>query len=174
MCEPEPKAKTPENEPTPEPACPQAETEHAVQALQDPPNGQTDLSADWQEKLMESSISRGRIGPKVLQWEIRFPRLYLLVVVLNMLDLMVTKIAIDQKGLDEANVLAKSVLVTFGFSGFILYKFVLTGLVIMLTEMISRRKPRWAFKLIVFGCIAMGLVVLWGVLHVTVVTAFPT
>ena len=151
MCEPEPETKTTESGTSPE-------TEHDVQTLQ--------------EKLKESSTTA--IGPKVLQWDIRFPRLYLLFVVLNMLDLMVTKIAIDQKGMDEANVLAKIVLVTFGFSGFILYKFVLTGLVITLTEMISRRKPRWAFGLVIFGCIAMGLVVLWGVLHVTVVTAFPT
>ena len=125
------------------------------------------------EKKLRTSLTTN-IGSKVLRWEIRFPGLYLLFVILNMLDLMITKIAINQKGLDEANVLAKSVLVTFGFSGFILYKLVLTGLVITLTEMISRKKPRWAFKLILFGCIAMGLVVLWGVLHVTLVTALPT
>lgn len=141
---------------------PETENEHTADPL--------DVA---EKKLRESSIRRSGKS-KVLQWEIRFPGLYLLFVVLNMLDLMVTKIAINQKGLDEANVLAKSVLVAFGFLGLTLYMLALTGLVIMLTEIISRKKPQWAFKLILFGCIAMGLVVLWDVLHVTMVTPLPT
>ena len=118
---------------------------------------------ELQEQLVKSTETT--VGPRVFHLEIRYPRLYLLFVALNLLDLLITKAAINEMGRDEANVLAKSVLVRFGFGGFVLYKLFLTGLVVTLAEIISRTRPRWAFGLIAFGCLAMGLVVLWGAWH---------
>ena len=102
------------------------------------------------------------VGPRMLHWNVRFPGLYLLFILLNLLDLTITKIAIDHLGMNEANVLAKNVLVSHGFGGFLLYKLFLTVLVIVLAEIIARTRPGWALGLIIFGCMAIGAIVAWG------------
>ena len=104
-------------------------------------------------------------GPRMLHLHIRYPGLYLLFIAVNLLDLVITRVAIDQFGMNEANALAKGILVRLGFAGFALYKVFMTGLVIVLAEIISRTKPRWAFWIVVCGCLAIGAVVVWGAGH---------
>lgn len=141
-----------EPEPKTQPESP-AESEHA----------HDDRLAEIERQLTERKTAA--VGPKALHWEVRFPGLYLVFVALNLADLLITRIAVNQTGSDEANRLAKQVLVRFGFVGLLVYKVALTTLVIALTEVIARNKPRWGFRLIVFGCIAFGFVVLVHILN---------
>lgn len=117
------------------------------------------------EALRQSS--KGTVGPKMLHWDIRYPGLYLAFITLNLLDLLITKTVIDHRGMDEANFLAKGFLLHFGFMGFVLYKLSLTGLVVLLAEVIARKRPVWAMGLIIFGCVAIGSVVVWGAAHLS-------
>ncbi len=116
--------------------------------------------------------SREATAPRMLQWEIRYPRMDLLFVLLNMMDLFVTRMGMDKKGMVEANLLPKWFLLQFGFGGFMAYKIVLTILVIVLAEVISRKRPRWAFGVMVFGCLFIGAVVVWGAVQLFSLTMF--
>jgi hypothetical protein len=128
------------------------------------PAGEPPPSVDAMgEKLRESS--KGALGPKMLHWDIRFPRLYLLFIFVNLVDLLATRVGMDQKGMVEVNVVARWFLLNLGFASFVLYKLVLTVLVIFLAEKIGNKKPRWAFALLVFGCLAIGVVALWTLIH---------
>ena len=149
MSEPGKEASAPE--PTPVEKDPSGQTGSQVEALG--------------EELRKST--KVEMGPRMLQWDIRYPGLYLAFITLNLLDLLITKMAIDQRGMDEANILAKGFLLHFGFPGFVIYKLFLTGMVIVLVEVISRKRPLWALALIVFGCAAIGSVVAWGGVHAT-------
>ena len=164
MSESEPEMGTSENVPEQE----EPTGEEGPEAVgQDEPAGaepavsESELRAQKVQQDYAGS-AKTTVGPRVFHLEIRTPRLYLLFVALNLLDLLITRAAINNVGADEGNRLAKSVLVRFGFGGLALYKLALTGMVITLAEIVSRTRPRWALTLMVFGSITMGLVVLWG------------
>ena len=114
---------------------------------------------------LRADTRRRKLTGGILQWDIRFPRLYILYILLNLLDLMITRLAINNMGMVEANFLARGVLLNFGFAGFLLYKLLLTAIVIVLAEIIARKRPRCALAIIVFGCVAVGAVVAWGAAH---------
>lgn len=134
------------------------------------PSRQASPPAELDEKLarIEREIGERRrdaAQPRVLHIHLRYPGLYLLFILVNILDLVVTRIALDQFGMNEANIAAKGILIRFGFVGFTLYKLFLTGLVVALAEIISRTKPRWAFLLIFLGSVAVGMVVVLSLGH---------
>lgn len=121
--------------------------------------------AERRARELLSSRSKPTVGPAVLQWEIKFPRLYLLFIALNIMDLLVTVAVMNQAGMIEANPWARLILFHFGLRGFLLYKLALTTMVIVLAEIIARHRPRTAMALMVFGCTALGMVVLYGGMH---------
>ena len=134
------------------------------------PDPNVNASGKLDEKLarIERDLEERRrdaIQRRMLHIHLRYPGLYLLFILVNLLDLIVTRIALDQFGLNEANIAAKGMLIRFGFVGFTLYKLFLTGLVITLAEIISRTKPRWAFLLIFLGSVAVGMVVMLSLGH---------
>ena len=129
-----------------------------------PPPAELDEKLARIERDLEER-RRDAAKPRMLHIHLRYPGLYLLFILVNLLDLVLTRIALDQFGMNEANVAAKGMLIRFGFVGFTLYKFFLTGLVITLAEIISRTKPRWAFLLILLGSVAVGMVVMLSAGH---------
>ena len=127
---------------------------------QSPAEDEARQAQELSERLRESGHTT--VGPRTLHLEIHHPRLYLLFVALNIMDLIITRLAINYVGADEVNVLGKSILIRFGFGGLAIFKVVMTTMAIVLAEIISRTRPHAAFGLMIFGSIAMGLVVLAG------------
>ncbi len=77
----------------------------------------------------------------------RYPFLYMWFVVVSSLDIMLTWLVLDQHGGYEVNPLAALVIEYWGLPGAIGFKFSLTLFVIIICEVIGRRRDRTARRL---------------------------
>jgi hypothetical protein len=102
------------------------------------------------------------VGPGVLRVEIHHPKLYLLFITLNLADLVLTLIVMNYLGMREVHPAARWILLNFQTWGLAAYKLGLTGLVIVLAELVHRQRPRLSMGLMVFGSLLMTLVVAWS------------
>ena len=93
----------------------------------------------------------------VLLRKLRFPTEYGLFVVVNLLDLFITMLFIRYGG-GEANPAARWIMLSFGKTGFVVYKIVLMLVVIGLCEVVARKRIVMARLLIWFGIVAITFV----------------
>jgi hypothetical protein len=95
-----------------------------------------------------------------LRKQVRYPNLYVWLVLVAALDAMLTYVILYLGG-REANPLANSVMSAWGFAGMVVYKFVLIALTIVLCEVIGRRDDTWGKLLGVIGivltCVPVGI-----------------
>ena len=82
----------------------------------------------------------------------RFPSAYLWLVFLSSLDIMLTWVILSLKG-QELNPIANAVIQHSGLTGMIIFKYSLTIFVIIMCEIIGRKKNRTAKMLITFGVV---------------------
>ena len=88
----------------------------------------------------------------------------LLLVVLSLGDLIVTYILLWQGGrYYEANPIARLIFERWNIAGMTLFKFGVIGFVILLGEIIERRRPGVGKAIIGFGCVAATAVIVHGI-----------
>jgi len=97
----------------------------------------------------------------VLLRKLQFPTEYGLFVVVNLLDLFITMLFIRYGG-GEANPAARWIMLSFGKTGFVVYKVVLMLVVIGLCEAVAQRRKAMARALIWFGIVALTAVAVSG------------
>ena len=103
-------------------------------------------------------MSKSKPGQQgVLLRKMQFPTEYGLFVVVNLLDLFITMLFI-RFGAREANPAAEWILLSFGKTGFIVYKVVLMLVVIGLCEVVAQKRKTMARALIWFGIVAVAFV----------------
>ncbi len=83
-------------------------------------------------------------------------------VALSILDLVLTFALLTLGGFREANQLANYFLARWGITGLIAFKIVFVITITIISQFIATRQITTARYLLVFGCIAMGGVVLYS------------
>ncbi|HYT90137.1 MAG TPA: DUF5658 family protein [Gemmataceae bacterium] len=94
----------------------------------------------------------------------RHPNLAILFVLLNCADLALTchLLRVGCGAIYEANWLAGAVLARYGLVGLAIFKALIVLFAATLVGIIAARRPRAARGLAVFGCLAVGIVVLYS------------
>lgn len=83
-------------------------------------------------------------------------------ILVNVLDIFMTYVLIRLGGV-EANPVARFFLDRWGFNGIIWFKLAMVAFVAVLAQIIARRKPRAAQRLLLFGTLIVGAVVCYSV-----------
>lgn len=83
-------------------------------------------------------------------------------ILVNVLDILVTYVLIRFGGV-EANPVARFFLVRWGFNGIIWFKLAMVAFVTVLAQIVARRNPGAAQRLLLFGTIVVGAVVCYGI-----------
>jgi hypothetical protein len=95
---------------------------------------------------------------KILTQKVTLAQEYLGFLLLNLTDLFMTGFILAHQG-QEANKTANWVLSNFGQSGFVVYKFLLTTVVVLACEGIATKNIRKAKAVVLFGCLILTFVV---------------
>jgi hypothetical protein len=88
-----------------------------------------------------------------------YPNLYTWLLFVSALDVMLTWVVLYYGG-REANAIADAVIQHLGLPGIVLFKFALVLLVIIICEIVGRRRPRTGQKLAAAGIIITTVPVL--------------
>ena len=88
----------------------------------------------------------------------------LLLVVLSICDLLMTYVLLRKGGhFYEANPIARWIFERWNIAGMTAFKFGLVAFIVILCEIIERRRPRVGRAIMLLGCIAALLVIVQGV-----------
>jgi hypothetical protein len=83
---------------------------------------------------------------------------------LSLTDLVFTWVLIRHGGgrVQEGNPIASAWLMQFGWNGLAIFKLILMAVVVVIVALLSRNHPRTGLAVVLFGCLAVGLVVLYS------------
>ncbi len=106
-----------------------------------------DSCMDWQPSAY-STASNANASPRKARvlHGLRFPSLYAAIIAAGSLDVWLTGILLAFGG-QEANPLADAVLQAFGFTGMVIFKYLVVGLVILACEFVADHDERKARNL---------------------------
>jgi hypothetical protein len=93
---------------------------------------------------------------------VKYAQEYLGFVLLNLFDLFLTGYIFRFDGM-EKNGAAQAVIDKFGYLGFVVYKFALVTIVVLVCEAIAAKNERLAKGIILFGCCVYTAVVLYEI-----------
>src|SRR5262245_36528876 len=105
-----------------------------------------------------------REGPLVTKGVLPHPGKQLLFILLSLADLALTGWLLGRPGAEvyEANPVARWWLAHYGWPGFAGFKAAVVGLVIALSAVIARSRPRAAGRVLGLGCAGLAAVVLYS------------
>ncbi len=90
--------------------------------------------------------------------------LALLFVLLNVIDVVITYLGMASGHLTEVNPIAGFFIDHWGLKGMLWFKFLVVAFVMTLVKIISRRHPASSRNVLLFGNLAVGIVVVYGIL----------
>jgi hypothetical protein len=99
-----------------------------------------------------------------LRRAVLFPQAYVWFVFLSCLDLMFTRVILQIDG-REVNALADWVIRTYNFRGLVAFKFSMVVLVVLICELVGRRRPETGVKLSRWAIILTAFPVLIGAMN---------
>ena len=102
----------------------------------------------------------------MLRQNVKYAQEYLGFVLLNLMDLFLTGYIFRFDGM-EANAAAQGVIERYGLVGFVVYKFALVTIVVLVCEAVAKSNERLAKGVILFGCLIYTAVVIYEIALIT-------
>jgi hypothetical protein len=111
----------------------------------------------------DQPVGRTAMRPRWLSAPpMRYPNLYVWFVFVSAMDVLLTKVILRFRNAEEVNPITAAIIETWGFNGAIIFKFCLVLFVIIVCEVVGRKRDRLGRGLAVVGVIVSASPVVYS------------